>query len=240
MTQTPTTQPHRVPHDGGEHRIWTKAGPVDATLLGDDDVEWQVEARETATAEPAAMALFGFAVGTFIVAFPITLTVPTSTAIATLPPVLIFAGLAQFIGALIAYRRGNTFAGTAFGVYGANNVVVATYFILQSLGAVPTTPGSPGMQMLALELLCFAFISLVLTAAAARLNATFMLVLLPLAVGFLLAGLADISSAVAPVVGHIGGYFLMASAGIAAYAASAMVVNSTWERNALPLGSFGH
>jgi succinate-acetate transporter protein len=239
MTTT-TTLHHRVVPDGAERRVWTKAGPVDATLLGDDDVEWQVEARETSTAEPAAMALLGFAVGTFIVAFPVAGVVPTSAFMATFPPVFIFAGVAQFIGGLIAFRRGNTFAGTAFGVYGANNVVVATYFLLQHLKIVPTTPGSPGMQMLALELLCFAFITLVLTAAAARLNATFVLILLPLCAGFALAGAADLTASVSPIVGHIGGYFLMASAAIAAYAAAAMVVNSTWKRNVLPLGSFAH
>jgi succinate-acetate transporter protein len=244
MTQTrvePPTQPHRVPYNNGtERRVWTKAGPVDALVLADDDVEWQVEARETSTAEPASMALFGFAVGTFIVALPIAGVVPTSALIATLPPVLVFAGIAQFIGGLIAYRRGNAFGGTAFGVYGANNAVVGTYFILQSLGIVSTVRGTPSLRMLGVELMCFAFISLVLMIAALRLNASFTLVLLALVGGFALAGINDIWAAVTPVVGQIGGYCLIASAAFAAYAASAMVINSTWKRNLLPLGSFGH
>jgi hypothetical protein len=238
MTRT-QTEPYRVPHNGGERRVWTKAGPVDALLLNDDDVELQIEARETSTGEPASLALFGFAVGTFIVAFPVAGVMSTTAFIATLPSVLIFAGVAQFIGGLIAFRRGNAFAGTAFGAYGANNAVVATFFLLQHLKVIPTTPGSEGMQVLGLELLCFGFISLVLAACAARLNLSFVLTLLALVAGFTLAGLADLSATISPTVGHVGGYFLMAAAAFAAYAASALVINSTWERNVLPLGSLG-
>jgi succinate-acetate transporter protein len=37
------------------------------------------------------------------------------------------------------------------------------------------------------------------------------------------------------VIGHLGGYFLIASAALAAYTATAMVINSTWQRPVLPL-----
>lgn len=185
-------------------------------------------------AEPAAMGLFGFAVGTFIVAYPIAGFVPIATLTATIPPVLLFAGLAQFIGGLIAFRRNNAFAGTAFCSYGANNVVIATFFLLQTTGAIPATAGTGALKMLALEMYCFAVISLVLAVAAMRLNLMFTLLLLALVPGFTLPGIVNwYGTAADPFIGHLGGYFLIASAVLAAYAAAAMVINSTWKM--LPL-----
>jgi succinate-acetate transporter protein len=224
--------------DQPERRVWTKAGPVDSATMPDEEIEAHVERREISIAEPGAMALFGFAVGTFIVAFPVAGLVPASAFFATIPPVLIFAGIAQFIGGLVAYRRGNTFAGTAFCSYGANNVVVATFFFLKAAKVIPAAPGSPAAEMLALELFCFALISLVFAIGALRLNVTFTLVLVALVPGFALAGIPNAAgTGVSLVIGHIGGYFLIASAALAAYAAAALVLNSVWQRRFLPLGS---
>ena len=223
---------------GPERRVWTKAGPVDSARMLDEEIDVRVEREEVSTADPGAMALFGFAVGTLIVAFPIAGLVPATTTLATIPPVLVFAGIAQFIGGLIAYRRGNTFAGTAFCSYGANNVVVATYFLLQAMKVIPSTPGSPAMHMLALELFCFALISLIFAIGALRLNVAFTLILLALVPGFALAAIPNLGGTpVSPVIGHIGGYFLMASAAFAGYGAAALVLNSVWRRGFLPLGS---
>lgn len=164
--------------------------------------------------------------------------VPQATVLATIPPVLVFAGVAQFIGGLLALRRGNAFAGTAFCAYGANNAVVATFLLMQALGILPNTPGSPVQQMLALELYCFAYISLVFAVIAVRLNAAFVAILLPLVPGFTLAGMANWYGPALPAVwGHIGGYCLIASAAVAAYTATAMVLNSTWRQPVLPLFS---
>lgn len=233
MAQSATTHPN------GRHastRIWTKAGPVDTQHLVHDDISLIEERREASMGEPAAMALFGFAVGTLIVAWPISGFVPPATLLATIPPVLLFAGVAQFIGGLIALRRENAFAGTAFCVYGANNAVVATFMLLQATGTLPTTPGTPALHMLALELYCFAYISLVLAVIATRLNAAFVAILLALVPGFTLPGMQNwYGSAIPAVWGHIGGYCLIASAAFAGYAATAMVLNSTWERSVLPL-----
>lgn len=228
-------------HDGAEERtrLWTKAGPVDSRLLVPDDVAAIEERAEASMAEPAAMALFGFAVGTFIIAWPISGFIATSAVLATIPPVLVFAGIAQFIGGLFAFRRGNAFAGTAFCSYGANNTVVAVFMLLMVTGALSATPASPGMKMLALELYCFAYISLLLAACAARLNTMFVLVLVALVPGFTMSAMANwYGTAIPGWVGHVGGYCLIASAAFAAYSASAMVLNSTWQRPMLPL--FGH
>lgn len=219
---------------------WTKGGPVETAVLAPAAIAELQERQETTMGEPAAMALFGFAVGTFIIAWPISGFVPDTALPATIAPVLIFAGIAQFIGGLIAFRRDDAFAGTAFCAYGANNVVVATFFLLQTTGALSSLPGSPQVRMLALELYCFAYISLALGVAAMRLNVTFVAILLALVPGFTLAGMSNwYGAAISVVWGHIGGYCLMASAVFAAYTATVMVLNSTWQRAVLPLGTLG-
>lgn len=240
MSSESTTTATVGRHDGDERtRLWTRGGPVDYRLLVPDEVGAIEERAEASMAEPAAMALFGFAVGTFIIAWPISGFVSATTMLATIPPVLIFAGIAQFIGGLLAFRRGNAFAGTAFCSYGANNTVVAAFLIMMATGVISATPGSPGMKTLALELFCFGYISLVLAMTATRLNATFVVILLALVPGFVMPAMANwYGTAIPAWVGHVGGYCLIASAAFAAYAASAMVLNSTWQRPVMPL--FGH
>lgn len=240
-----STSPHDAPratatmgHDGGHApvRLWTKGGPVDSRHLVADEISLIEEQHEASIGEPASMALLGFATGTFIVAWPLSGFVGTTALPAAAPSVLIFAGIAQFIGGLIAFRRENQFAGTAFGVFGANNVVIAMFLLLQATGTLPTAPGSSAMKMLGLELFCFGYIALMLGVVAIRLNGAFVGILLTLAAGFTLSAITDFyGSSMPALIGHIGGYCLIASAALAAYTATAMVINSTWQRPVLPL-----
>lgn len=137
------------------------------------------ERAEASTGEPGGFSLFGFAVGTLVIAIPLAGLVPLREGVmAALAPVLVFAGLAQFIGGLVALRKGNTFAGTAFCAYGANNTLIATYYILQPAGLFPPTSGTK--LLLGVELFCFAYISLVLAIAALAVDLEFAGILLAL------------------------------------------------------------
>jgi succinate-acetate transporter protein len=220
-------------------RVWTRGGPVDTVLLHDDDVAAIKERSEASIGEPASMALLGFATGTFIIAWPLSGFVSLTALPAAVPSVLLFAGIAQFIGGLIAFRRENQFAGTAFCVFGANNAVIATFLLMQVTGSLPTAPGTAEMKMLALELWCFGYIALMLGLVAMRLNFAFVAILLTLSAGFTLTALPDyFGTAMPTVIGHIGGYCLIASSACAAYTATAMVLNSTWERALMPMIPF--
>jgi succinate-acetate transporter protein len=190
------------------------------------------EVSEASVGEPGSMALFGFAVGTLLIALPITGEVPTATAMAAVPALLVFAGLGQFIGGLVAYRKGNTFAATAFCSFGANNVVVSTFLLFQAIGLVPANNNTS--LFLAIDLFCFAYIAFVLFLAAFKLNAAFVLVLLALFPGYGLSAVGYLSGQPA-VIGQIGGWFLVVSAGMAFYAGGALAVNSTYERTVLPM-----
>jgi pyruvate dehydrogenase (quinone)/pyruvate oxidase len=59
------------------------------------------EVAEASVGDPAPMGLFGFAVGTLLVAIPIAGIMPLTNVSAALPTLLIFAGLAQFIAGLV-------------------------------------------------------------------------------------------------------------------------------------------
>jgi succinate-acetate transporter protein len=213
------------------HQTWTKAGPV-MSHLPDPRVHELQEVAEASVGEPGAMSLWGFAVGTLLVAIPISNQLPIGTINASLPALLVFGGLAQFIGGLFAYRKGNTFAATAFCAFGANNVVVSTFFLFQGAGVFPKTHDT--MLLLAIDLFCFAYIAFILFIASFKLNAAFVLVLLALFPGYGLSAVGNITGMPA-VIGHVGGWFLIVSAGLAFYTGGALALNSTYEREILPM-----
>lgn len=214
------------------HERWTKAGPV-VTHLPDEDVFELQEVAEASTGDPTPMGLFGFAVGTLLVAIPIAGEMPLSNVTATLPTLLIFAGLAQFIAGLIAYRKGNSFAATAMCCFGANNVVVSAFYLFIGAGVFPKTPDT--LRMLGIDLICFGYIALILTIAALRFNGALVLTLMALWPGYALVGIGNVGAPTA--VAEIGAWFLIVSAGFAFYTAGAMAVNSAYNRTILPMFS---
>ncbi|HET6876207.1 MAG TPA: acetate uptake transporter [Jatrophihabitans sp.] len=213
------------------HQQWTMAGPV-VSHLPEQRVQELNEVASATVGEPGPMSLFGFAVGTLLIALPITGELPLTTTLAALPALLIFGGIAQFIGGLFSYRKGNTFAATAFCAFGANNVVVSTYFLFQATGLFPKNHDT--LLFLAIDLFCFAYIAFVLFLASFKFNAAFVLVLLALFPGYGLSAVGNITGMPA-LIGQIGGWFLIVSAGLAFYAAAALALNSTYERPVLPM-----
>lgn len=214
----------------GARETWTKAGPVVSHLPVEEVVTLQ-ERAEASVAEPGALGLFGFAVGTLLIAIPVSGILPQASVMATLSTVLVFAGIAQFIAGLFSLRKGITFAGTAFCVYGANNTLIAAYYLFHAAGLFPNNTND--QLLLGIELFCFAYISLVLGFAALRVNLEFVAILWALVPGF---GLAAVYDAGGPSgIGDIGGYFLILAAGLAFYGATALVVNASYQRPVIPL-----
>lgn len=214
---------------------WTQGGPVHAIDgVRVDQMETHSEAR---LGSAAAMGLFGFCVGTTVIAWVLSGWAPMpASLIAAVPSLLVFAGIGQFIAGLYAFGRTNSWVGTAMCSYGANNVIVASYIWMQAGGLIPKTGGND--LLLAVDLFCMGYISLALMIGALRLNVTFVLTTLMLIAGYTLAGIQFITGN--REVGMIGGYFLLAASFFAFYAATAMIVNSSWQREVLPLFSLRH
>lgn len=216
----------------GDAQLWTKSGPV-AGPLPVADLQRLQETQEATVAEPAPLGLFGFATGTFAIGYVLSgfTSAPAVAQISTAAVLLVFAGITQLLAGMWAFRKGNTFAATAFSCYGANNTVVAVFFLMTAAGVFPKVFSTN--VVLSIELFCFAYISLLLAAAALKLNPVFVSILAALVPGFALSGLALVGEP--EVIGHIGGYFLILSALLAFYGASALVMNAVHGRTVLPL-----
>lgn len=229
MTATPAPAPGDT--DGTLQR-WTKAGPL-AGPLPTEELALLQERQEATAAAPAPLGLFGFATGTIAIGYVLSgfTTGQAQAQIATAAVLLVFAGITQLLAGMWGFRKGNTFAATAFSCYGANNTVVAAFFLMTASGVFSKTFSTN--VVLSIELFSFGYISLVLAGAALRLNPVFVAILAALVPGFCLSGLGLLGEP--QVIGHIGGYFLILSAVLAFYAASALVMNATYGRVVLPL-----
>ncbi len=219
-----------------QHQSWTSAGPV-VSRLPDPEIE-ALEGRTSATmAEPATLALFGFATGTWM-AGAVFGGFVAPTAEITLAPVLIFfAGIAQFIAGLYAFRRANTLSASTFCCYGAFNTMIGFTLLFEASGLIPEGPET--YAMLGWLNCSFGFISLALMLAALRRNALMVATLGALVGSYTLVGITqfNIGPTGVTTVGPIataGGALLFAAAFCAYYMGTAMVVNSTWKRTVLP------
>jgi succinate-acetate transporter protein len=212
---------------------WTEGGPV-KTIIESTEVQRQEATSEARIGEPGAMGLFGFCVGTTVIAWVLSgwAAMPASL-IAAVPSLIAFAGIGQFIAGLYAFSRTNTWAGTAMCSYGANNVIVAAFIWMQVGGLIPRTPSN--MLLLAVDLFCMGYISLALMIGALRINLTYVLITAALMAGYTLPGIQFLGAS--RELGILGGYFLLAASFFAFYAATAIIVNSAWKREVVPLFS---
>jgi succinate-acetate transporter protein len=222
------------PVGNGRVEEWTQGGPVKTVM--ESTAIAQLETRsEARIGDAGAMGLFGFALGTTVLAWVFSgWTALPASLIATVPALLIFAGIGQFIAGLYAFNRTHAWAGTALCAYGANNAIVAMYIWLQTGGVLPANHGNS--LLMSIDLFCMGYISLALTIGAVRLNGVYALLTLMLTFGYTLAGLQFQGST--REIGFISGWFLLAASFFAFYAATAQVVNSAWQNEALPLFSY--
>lgn len=215
---------------------WTKSGPV-VSRLPSEEIESLEERAAATVADPTPLGLWGFATGTWVVGTVLAGVFPASALTATIPVLVVFAGLAQFIAGLFAYRRANVLAATAFCSFGSFNVLTGALLAMQARGIVPTS-GDP-MVLEGFILISFGFIAFALTLAALPTNAGIVITLGLLAVGYTLSGIPDLTGAVANgtnLIKALGGWFLVGSAFFAYYTGAALVVNSSWGRTVLPIG----
>jgi len=214
---------------------WTHTGPVHAPEDVPRDQIVREEVRAAATVGDATpLGLLGFATGTFTLSAIATGFFEPSTIPYAVPVVLVFAGLAQFIAAMWAFRRGDTLGATAFGAFGSFNVTFAAYELILH----PATIGgsATAAPVVGIWIACFSYIALMLMFGAMRRSVMLALVLLALAgtYGFLAANTFYPSGT---VLLHIAGWCGIASSILAFYVATAGVINSESQMPVLPLGS---
>lgn len=191
----------------------------------------------TPVAAPSILGLFGFAVATFMVATNLAgwygnLATPLILA----PLAFAFGGVAQTLAAMWSYRARDALASAVHGAWGSFWIAYGIYMLFVGLGGLP----SPVTSRAAAVAFGFWFIGLAAvtwtaTVAAVAQNLALSLVLLTLAVGTTLLAIGF--TAAVGVVVLIGAYFLIASAILAWYTGSAMVLEATYKRTILPTGA---
>lgn len=226
------------------HETWTKAGPV-VSHMPDVDLD-RLEERAAATiGDSSPLGLWGFATGTWIAATVVGGLLPFGDMHVVAPIALLFAGVAQFIAGLYAYRRVNSLLANAFCCFGSFNAVIGLIVLLQAGALVPAGQGANLIVGFFFE--SFGFIAFALGLGAFRTNFATVAVLMTLAVGYVLGGIPFLDGTIAHVagggtgggsisiVGLIGACFLFISSLLAYYTGMAMLVNSTWKRHVLPI-----
>lgn len=221
------------------HEIWTDAGPV-FSHLPDSTIQTLREQSTATVADSSALAFWGFATGTWMAATLLGGFVSASYGLSLAPVLIVFAGIAQFIAGLYAFRRANALNATVFTCFGAFNAV-AGIMLLLGLANMAASP-SGFHVMLGFLLESFAFISLALAAGAVQRNLVLTALLLFLCVGYCLSGIGQFGFSAGPgqqgglgAIAEAGGACLFASALLAFYLGAAIIMNSTWRRDMLPI-----
>jgi uncharacterized protein len=179
-------------------------------------------------ADPAALGLGGFALTTFVLSAHLAGWAPDVIWVGL---AFFYGGLAQFMAGMWEFRRGNTFAATAFGSYGAFWMSLALYVVLVLFGKVPPATVSQGQGWF---LAGFAVFNTYMMLWALRVNIGVFLVFLTLEATEILLAIGNLTGATGFI--QIGGIVGVVTAIVAWYVSAATVVNSLGSRPFLPLG----
>ncbi|MGH3931393.1 MAG: acetate uptake transporter family protein [Pseudonocardiaceae bacterium] len=191
-------------------------------------------------AAPSILGLYGFAVATFMVAANLAgwYGDGINTPLILFPFVLTFGGIAQLLAAMWAYRARD---GLATGIHGAWGSFWIAYGIYQLLVALAVLP-PPAANVDAAVAFGYWFIGLAAITwvgfvAALAENLANSLFLLALAAGSTLLAIGFTTAISGLVI--VGAILWIASAVLAWYIASAMVLQSSTKRVMLPMGARG-
>jgi succinate-acetate transporter protein len=199
--------------------------------------------------DPAPLGLAGFGLTTLILSivnagwFSNGAIVQLTSS--TLAMAVAYGGLAQFVAGLWAFRRGNTFAGTAFCSYGAFwfsfYLLVQNYLVpmITNKASTHATLGWVGLYLLAWGIFT-AYMTVASLGASKAVTVVFVLLTLTfviLALGWFTGNNVAAFAANADGLITLGGYVGILTAIAALYASFADVVNANLKRVILPVGS---
>jgi succinate-acetate transporter protein len=221
-------------------QYWTRAGVVRGSLTRQEGSALAASAQAT-IADPVPLGLAGFASARLTIStiyigwFSFTLG---NLSIA-IPVALIFGGIASFLAGMWAFRRGNVLAATTFATFGAFNAAWALLQWMMLVGLAPRGANGSGPGPVdGVMVLTFSFISLYLGLAALGQNPALALVLFTMALTHAFLG----AWAIAPQAAWLriaGGYCGLVTALLAFLVSAALVINSAYEHEIIPLPKGG-
>jgi len=181
------------------------------------------------TANPAPLGLAAFGVTTVVLSSINAGILPPEATAAVVPLAFAFGGLAQLITGVLEFKNGNTFGTVAFTAYGAFWVWYST--LVWTIGAGWIKPPAPvGVGVV---LLMWGVFTLYMWIATFKANKGVFTTFLFLWITFLLLAGGDFGWAWGKKMGGIAG---LMTGFIALYVSFAEVVNSTFGKEAIPLG----
>jgi succinate-acetate transporter protein len=193
------------------------------------------EQAAPATADPAPLGLAGFGITTLLLSLVNAGILPATTTAGVMALALSFGGLAQFVAGMWAFKRGNTFAATAFTSYGAfwlSFYLLVIVFIPSMLaGKTPPSAGDLGAFVGTFLLAWGIFTGYMFIASLAGARAV-QLVFALLTITFVILAIGEYATS--DTIHKAGGWFGLATAAAALYASFADVTNANFKRKVLP------
>jgi succinate-acetate transporter protein len=182
-------------------------------------------------ADPGPLGLAGFAMTTLVLSLSNTMTWPAGVNSA-LALALAYGGGAQLLAGMWEFKRGNTFAATAFSSFGA--FWIAYWYLATHL--IPGLPAADAGQIPVIVgtfLLGWCVFTFYMTIAALRVSVAVLVVFALLTITFVFLTIGGFHSSVH--MNKIGGWFGVATAAAAWYASFAGVTNSTFGKTVIPV-----
>ncbi len=181
------------------------------------------------TGNPAPLGLLGFGMTTVLLNLHNAGFYELNSMILAMG--ICYGGAAQIIAGIMEWRKGNTFAATAFLSYGLFWLSLVTLIILAKLGW-----GAPSNDMaMAAYLAMWGLFTAVMFVGTLRLNRALQIVFATLTVLFFLLAIGDFTAASAGFK-HVTGYEGILCGFSAIYAGLAQVLNELFGKIMLPLG----
>lgn len=183
------------------------------------------------SANPAPLGLMGFGMTTVLLNIHNAGFFPISSMILAMGA--FYGGIAQIIAGLMEYRKGNTFAFTAFTSYGSFWLVLVGLIMAPRFGLADKTPEA----FMGWFLVMWGVFTLFLFLGTLRKNRALQVVFGSLVVLFALLAARDFTGS--ELIGHIAGYEGIFCGASAIYLAMAEVLNETYGREVMPIGAVG-
>lgn len=181
------------------------------------------------TGNPAPLGLLGFGMTTVLLNFHNAGFYELNTMILAMG--ICYGGIAQVIAGIMEWRKGNTFATTAFISYGLFWLSLVALIVMTKLGWAAASND----KAMAAYLFMWGLFTLVMFIGAIRLNRALQFVFVSLALLFFLLAYGDLANASAGFK-HFTGWEGIVCGFSAIYTGLAQVLNELYSKVVLPLG----
>jgi succinate-acetate transporter protein len=181
---------------------------------------------------PAALGLVGFGLTTVLLSLINAGILPKGGEGVVIPLALAYGGLIQIIAGLFEFQVKNTFGMTAFLSYGAFWWWFALLLLFAGNKLIDISAAGPTIGV---ALMLWGVLTLYLWISTFKLSRILFAIFLTLWVTFFLLGLG--AALGMPMLGKLGGYLGLVCGTLAMYGSFAIVTNTTFGREVLPIGA---